>query len=50
MFTISRFELHLLESGISGDDCFFRGIVDLVFELHLLESGISGEVMLNGNI
>ena len=37
------FELHLLESGISGRDVAERDPVIFSFELHLLESGISGK-------
>jgi len=38
----SEFELHLLESGISGLSCHVALEVVSPFELHLLESGISG--------
>ena len=36
------FELHLLESGISGIKSVGHENIVLKFELHLLESGISG--------
>ena len=36
------FELHLLESGISGYWHTWNVQETLAFELHLLESGISG--------
>ena len=36
------FELHLLESGISGYIQGGKTVMVLTFELHLLESGISG--------
>jgi len=40
---MTQFELHLLESGISGDFSIALSDCDcLEFELHLLESGISG--------
>ena len=38
----NRFELHLLESGISGRESDHRAQAWSKFELHLLESGISG--------
>jgi len=37
-----EFELHLLESGISGQLLYLLPHVHTLFELHLLESGISG--------
>jgi len=39
----SLFELHLLESGISGRACTTTRYKYILFELHLLESGISGK-------
>ena len=39
------FELHLLESGISGNDQDVEPEMIISFELHLLESGISGILM-----
>jgi len=39
-----KFELHLLESGISGDKSSVASNLFAVFELHLLESGISGNL------
>ena len=40
---IAVFELHLLESGISGIKvCLWLRLTTRSFELHLLESGISG--------
>jgi len=42
----SLFELHLLESGISGNNLtFLTHTRNNTFELHLLESGISGRVL-----
>ena len=41
------FELHLLESGISGNNNDEPALELDSFELHLLESGISGEVREN---
>jgi len=37
-----EFELHLLESGISGDSACVESPDIFLFKLHLLESGISG--------
>mgnify|MGYP001437975214 FL=1 len=39
------FELHLLESGISGIHRVNHLSLVLSFELHLLESGISGSIL-----
>ena len=40
------FELHLLESGISGLGRRVMRSPSMMFELHLLESGISGTLQL----
>ena len=41
---VALFELHLLESGISGLGFKARLGLSARFELHLLESGISGNL------